>query len=817
MDAWMTDVRYALRGLVRRPGMVTVAVLTLALGVGANAALFTVVNGVLLRPFDLPEAERVMVLLDRSSEGGAPYRTTGGAWSDWRRDNRTFDDMALLGGWTFNLTEPELEPERILAMQVSASYFDVLGVAPALGRAFRPEENQGQHRVVILSDALWRGRYGGDPDMVGQTVMVNQDESWQVVGVMPPAALPMVSGPLAMTPTDREPVAWVPADMTQEWLTGYRSHVFVALGRLQRDVTIDEARDDLARIGVDITGRQPDLYAGIVPDVRSLRDTVLGDVRRDLFVLLGGVGLLLLVACANLTNLLLARAMDRRRELAVRAAVGASGGRLVRLGLLEALFLGIAGGAVGLLAAVGALDALLALLPDDLPRATDIAVDGTVLAFTLGLSVAAGLLTGLVPALRGDRPRLPAALKAGGRGSVGTGGTRAARTLVAAQLALACVLLVGAGLLVRSVQALHTVDLGARTDRTLAVEFLLAQQGGREEVVAFMRDLEERVAALPGVEGAALAYNTPLDADWTETFSVLDRPPPGPGERPGADFRTVSPGYFELMDIAPVAGRTLEGADGPDGAPVVVVNETFARQHFDGEEVLGRRIGMGTARAMWGDEAPAEWEIVGVVPGVRMRGLRRPAPAAMYFSQRQMPTTIFRLLVRTRGEPLSLLPEVRAVVAELDPRLPLSSITTLDELRAQATAQDRFNALFLGAFALVALLVAAAGIYGVLAYAVARRTTEMGVRMALGARPAGVFRLLVREGMGMAAIGIVVGLAGALAGARLLDALLFGVTTSDPAVLVLATGVLAAVVLVAGVVPARRAARTDPAVALRGE
>jgi predicted permease len=459
----------------------------------------------------------------------------------------------------------------------------------------------------------------------------------------------------------------------------------------------------------------------------------------------------------------------------------------------------------------------VALLPDDLPRASGIRVDGVLLLFAAGVSVGAGLLTGLVPALRGARPRLPTALRAGGRGSIGTGGTLAARTLVTAQLALACVLLVGAGLLIRSVQALHAVDLGARTERTLTVEFLLAQQGGRDEVVAFMRNLEQRIEALPGVEAAALAYNTPLDADWTETFSVLDRPPPGPGERPGADFRTVSPGYFEQLGIAPVAGRTLEGRDGPEGAPVVVVNETFARRHFDGEEVLGRRIAMGTARAAWGDEAPAEWEIVGVVRDVRMRGLRRPAPAAFYFSQRQAPTTFFRLLIRTRGEPMSVLPDVRAVVAELDPRLPLSSIATLDELRARATAQDRFNALFLGAFALVALLVAAAGIYGVLAYAVARRTTEMGVRLALGARPAGVFRLLVREGVGMAAIGLVVGLGGALAGARLLGALLFGVTAWDPAVLAAVTGVLAAVVLVAGAVPARRAARTDPAVALRGE
>lgn len=815
MDAWTMDVHYVLRGLARRPGLTAVAVLILALGVGGNAALFTVVNGVLLRPFDLPDAERVMVLQDRSAEGGAPYRTTGGAWSDWRRDNRTFDDVALLGGWTFNLTDAGSEPERILAARVSANYFDVLGVEPALGRTFLPGENDGAHRVLVLSDALWRARYGADRGIVGTSITLNEGESWEVVGVMPPLALPMVWGPLEMTPTGRERVAWAPLDLTQDWILAYRSHVFVALGRLAPGATPADARADMERIGADITRREPDLYANTVPDVRSLHQTVLGDVRRDLFVLLGAVGLLLLVACANLTNLLLARAVERNRELAVRAAVGASAGRLVRLGLLEALVLGLLGGAVGLVAATVGLDALLALLPDDLPRATGIAMNGTVLAYAVALSVAAGLVTGLVPALKGARLRLPEALKAGARGAVGRGGSRTVRGLVVAQLALACTLLVSAGLLVRSVQKLEGVDLGVRTDRTLAVEFLLVREGGRADVSEFMRRLEERVEAIPGVEQASLAYDTPLDANWTESFTLTDRPPPGPGQRPGANYRIVSPGYFEMLGIDLVRGRTLSESDGVAGAPVVVVNETFAERFLAGEEVLGRRIAMGTARGTWGAEAPGEWEIVGVVSDVRMRGPRAPAPGAFYFSQRQAPTTYFRLLARTRGDPLSVLPDVRAAVAELDARLPLSAVTTLDDARARATAQARFNALFLGAFALTALLLAAAGVYGVLAYAVASRITEMGVRMALGAQPRGVFRMLVGESARMAAVGLAAGLAGALLAGRLLAGLLFGVEPLDPVVYTVVGAVLATVVLITGAVPARRAARTDPAVALR--
>lgn len=815
MDGWIMDVRYALRGLVRRPGLGAVAVLTLALGVGANTGLFTVVHGVLLRPFDLPDADALVVIQDRSTRGGGPYRTTGGAWGDWRRGNRTLDDLALLGGWTATFTEAGLEPERVNGTSVSASYFDVLGVRPALGRAFRPEENDGVHRVLLLSDALWRGRYGADPDIVGRTVTLNEGESWEVVGVMPPVGLPGLWGALEVVPTDRERTVWVPIDLANEWAAGYRSHVFLTLGRIRASADLAAVEADLRRIGADITRREPDLYANTVPDVRSLRETILGDVRRDLLVLLGAVGLLLLVACANLANLLLARAVERSRELAVRAAVGASAGRLARLALIEAVLLGFAGGVVGLLAATVSLDALLAMLPDDLPRASGIAVDGPVLLYALGLAVAAGLLTGLVPALRGARPHFEGVLRSGTRAGRGRSGSRAVRGLVAAQLALACTLLVGAGLLIRSVQALRDVDLGVHAENTLAAELLLVQRSDRASVSDFLRRLEERVEALPGVRQASVAYDLPFEANWSESFTVLDRPPPGPGERPGAQFRPVSPGYMEMMGIPLVQGRTLTEDDGLDGAPVVVINQTLADRFFPGEPVLGRRIAMGTVRGNWDADAPGEWEIVGVVADVRMRGPREPAPGAFYFSQRQAPTSYLRLLVRTEGDPMAVLPGVQAAVAELDPRLPLSGVTTLEAARRRRTAQDRFNALFLGAFALTALAVAAAGIYGVLAYAVARRTTEMGVRLALGAKPVGVFRMLLGEGARMAGAGLVLGVLGALVGGRALAGLLFGVRPLDPLVYTAVVLALALVALVAGAVPARRAARTDPAAALR--
>jgi predicted permease len=823
MDGWRMDLGYAVRALRLRPGLTAVAVLTLALGVGGNAAIFSVVNAVLLSPFDLPRADRVAVIQDRSSEGGSPYRTTGGAWRDWRERNRTFQDLALIGGWAMNLTEPGVEPARVDGARVSASYFGVLGVAPALGRTFRPEENQGPARVVILSDALWRGRYGADPDIVGRTIMVGEGEAWEVIGVMPPVALPLPWGDLAMVDGARDRAVWVPLDLTDDWASGYRSHVFVALGRLEDGVALEAAAADLAAVSRGITEREPDLYARTTSHVASLRAAVVGDVRRDLLVLSGAVALLLLVACANLTNLLLARAIDRGRELAVRAAVGARRARLLRLGLLEALLLGLGGGVAGLLFTTLGLDALLGLLPADLPRQAEVGVDGVVVAFTLGISVLAGLLTGVIPAWRGARPGLPASLKAGGRGAAGLRGSATARVLVAAQLTLACTLLVGAGLLVRSVLALQRVDPGVRTERTLSVELLLAIRGGdegfgdRRQVSAFLGRLEERVAAIPRVEAASIAYDTPLESNWTETFTVTDRPAPGPGERPGAHFRPVSPGYFEMMGIRLLRGRTLTAEDGVDGAATVVVNEAFTRRFFAGEEVLGRRLRMGTVRGNWGGDAPVEWEVVGVVEDVRFRGVRAEPPPAFYFSQRQAPTPFLHLLVRTAGDPRAVLPDVRAAVADLDPRLPLSAVTTLAEVRARATARDRFNAVLLTAFALTALLVAAAGVYGVLAYAVARRTGEMGVRLALGAHPRGVFGLLVGEGMRMAAIGLAAGLVGGVLAGRLLSGLLFGVAPWDGVVLGGVSALLAAAAFVSGAVPARRAARTDPAVALRGE
>ncbi|MBW3534241.1 MAG: ABC transporter permease, partial [Gemmatimonadetes bacterium] len=480
LDALVRDARDAWRAMLRRPGPAAVAVLTLALGVGANAAIFSVVNGVLLRPFDYPEAGELVVLQDRSLEGGAPFRTTGGAFLEWRAGNRTLDDVALMGGWTMNLTEPGLEPERVTGSNVSESFFSVLGVEPALGRTFRAEEMRGGARVVILSDALWRGRYGADPDIVGRALTVD-GEAWRVVGVMPPVALPTPLGDVTVDPLDARRV-WVPLDFDSEWVAGYRSHVFVAIGRLRDGVTPEAAASDIEAITGGIRERQPDGYARLTSDVRPLREVVLGDVRRDLWILLGAVALVLLVACANLTNLLLARSVERARERSVRAALGAAWGRLLRLGLLEAGILGIAGGALGLAAAALGMDVLVSLLPEDLPRRGDIHMDGAVLAFTAAASLVAALAAGLVPALRGARPATAPSLGSGARGSAGHRAGRLTRGLVASQLALACALLVGAGLLVRSFQALRATDLGADTAATLDAEILLpnARYGTRE-------------------------------------------------------------------------------------------------------------------------------------------------------------------------------------------------------------------------------------------------------------------------------------------------------------------------------------------------
>lgn len=815
---WDMDLRHAARALARRPGTTAVAVAILGIGVGAAATVYAVVDGVLLSPMDMPGDDRLVLAQDRQASGGdAPFATTGGVYLTWRRESRTLEGVAAMMGWTMNLTEPGLEPFRLRSGLVSANFFDVLGVEPIVGRTFRPEEEQGLHRVMVLSHALWTGRYGADPDVVGSVVDAD-GEAWEIIGVMPPLALPGRGNSAALVDGSRVRTAWVPMNLEESWQSGFRSHLVLALGRLAPGATVEQARDELAVLTDAVRREHPENYTGLTAHVTSLREAIVGDVRGDLLVLLGGVLLVVLAGCINLGNLLLVRSMDRSRERAVRRALGAGRGSLVRLAAAESLLLGLGGAVVAAGVLVLGVQALGAALPADLPRRAAVSLRPGVLVLTPLVALALGLAVGLLPTL-GRSVGDPVGPGSGTRTTRGRREQRTSRVLVAGQVALACTLLVGSGLLLRSVRSLASVDLGVSTDRTLVVDVLLPQgrYGDRRGTADFLRRLEEGVEGLPGALEALVAYDPPTEGTWTEQFTIVGDPEPEPGDTPGSFYRPVSPGWFETMDIPVVAGRTFTEDDDLDGPPVVVVNQAWVREHMPGREPLGARIHMETVRNNWGGDAPVEWEIVGVVGDVRFRGLRAEPGDAVYFSGRQSPTTFTRFLVRTEGDPEALLPGVQAVLGELDPRLPLAGATTLEREVRAATAQDRFNALLILAFAAAALLVASAGLYGVLAYAVARRRTEVGVRMAMGAAPLRVWRMLVLEGLALAGVGLAVGLALALLTGGLLGSVLYGVSPRDPVVLGTVVLVLGGSALLAAAVPATRAASAHPAEALQSD
>lgn len=810
---WEMDVRHALRALLRRPGTAAVGLAILGLGVGAAATVATVVHAVLLSPLDMPEDDRLVVLRDRNVQNGLRFSTTGGAYLTWKFQAESFESVAAMSGATMNLTEPGLTPERVEGARVSANYFEVLGIEPLLGRAFRPEEERGEHRVMVLSHALWTGRYGGDPDVVGTTVDAD-GEAWKIIGVAPPVAVPM-GWRMDLVDGERVRTAWVPMNLEEEWQTSFRSHILVALARLAPGVSVARARTELEGMAPAIAEAHPDDYTNLTAHVVGLREATVGDVRADLWVLLAGIVLVLLAGCINLANLLLVRGMDRRRERAVRRALGAGRGSLLRLAALEGLLLG-AGGAVLAVAVLSlGVSGLEVVLPEGLPRREQVGLGPWATLLTPAVALTLGVGVGTLASLLGTDPGEPGP-GSGRRTTAGRREQRISRGLVVGQVALAFALLGASGLLFKSFHSLAETDPGFEAGNTLVVELLLppGRYPDRASVSEFFRTLERRVEALPGVRQALTAYDPPTEGTWMERFSIVGDPPPAAGEAAGGYFRPVSPGWFEALSIPVVAGRTLDESHELDGPPSVVVNETWVRRHMPDRDPLGARIEMATARNNWGPRAPIEWEVVGVVSDVRFRGLREHPGAAMYFSVRQAPTTFTRLLVQAAGDAEAVLPGLRGVLQDLDPRLPISGATTLAAALESATAQDRFNALLLVIFALAALFVASAGLYGVLAYAVARRRTEVGVRMAMGAAPGRVWRMLVLEGMGLALAGLLGGLALALLAGGALGSVLYGVSPRDPFVLGAVGAVLGASALLAAAVPATRAARAHPAAAL---
>jgi putative ABC transport system permease protein len=805
MDTLAQDVRYSLRRLLRSPGFTLVAILTLALGIGANSAIFSVVNGVLLRPLPFGDAERLVLLYTAYPDDEIRYPLSAPDFMSIHDDSRSFTGVAGIVPARETLTGGE-EPITIEAARVTERFFEVLGVSPLIGRTFAVEENRpGADAVALLSHAHWRLRYGSDPGVIGRTLMLNGIPR-TVVGVLPPEV---------DFPGGREVYYPLAYDETFSSTTaqGRRGEFLRVIGRLAPGVDPATATAELLAITERLRIEFPETNsANITFTGIPLREHLLGNARAPLLILLGAVGLVLLIACVNVANLLLARAAAREGEMAVRSALGAGRGRLVRQLLTESTILGVLGGGAGLALAVVGTQALVAASPEGIPRLETVRVNATVVAFTFMVAVGTGLLFGMIPAAQVARSQLAGSIRKGGRGgTAGSAANRVRASLIVVEMALAVMLLVGAALLIRSFAQITAVDPGFRSDRlvTFRVSLPATAYAGAEEIRNFYPELLERVAGLPGVETVAAGTVVPMSgAGGVFGFDIENREPPPDGFVQDASGVSVTPGFFRTLGVPLFAGRLPDERDVVGAPEVMVVNQAFARRYFPDEEPIGRRISLG------GDE----WiEIVGVVGDVPQGSPADGTRPAMYVPLAQFTQRTFQVVVRTSGEPLALAGAFRREVAALDPQLPVQQITTGEQLVSTAVAQPRFYTALLALFAGVALTLSAIGIYGVMSFLVAQRTREIGVRVALGAAPGRVLSLIIRGALRLALLGIGIGIAGALVGTRILAGLLYGVGTLDPIAFVGAAGVLLGAAALAGYLPARAATRVDPAIALRSE
>ncbi len=814
MEHLLRDLRIAFRALGHRHGFAAVVVVTLALAIGANSAIFSVVRGVLLAPPPYPEPDRLLWLWQTDRVRGTD--TEGFSVPDYldlRAGTRAFGELAALRPVSLGLTG-DGEAERLQAARVSADFFAALGVRPVLGRGFvEADDAEGAEPVTVISEGLWRRRFGGDPGILGRRLRLDQVER-TVVGVMPSEA---------GIPPDPEQL-WIPAAWTEVERGDDRRgvHNQAVLARLAPGVSLERAEQEAAAVMARLEREHPDDNLGRGARLVAFHEQAVGGVRPALAALAAAVGAVLLVACANVANLMLARGAGRRREIALRAALGAGRGRVVQQLLVESLVLAAAGGALGLLLASWSLDALIALGGGGVPRLDEVRLDGWVLGFTAALSLATGLAFGLLPALRASRPDLRATLLDGGRGGGRSAGRqRLRRGLVVAEVALSVMLVIAAGLLIRSFQRVLALDPGLDPEGVVTVQIELPQatypfpEGWPvfdwPRGVGFLRELEERVERLPGVAGAATALNAPLAAGWTTRVTVAGRPAVPEGEQEEAWFRPVGPGYFRLLAIPRVAGREFTAADDGSAPRVAVVDQAFVRRWFPGASPIGESIEIfGVPR-----------EIVGVVGEVRHRGLEAEVQPTMYVPLHQSPMSALSLVVRAEvraeGEPSALLPEVRRAVAAIDPDLPVFGAALLEESISGSLAERRFTLFLLSLFAALALVLAAVGIYGTVALGVAERRHEIGVRLALGGGRGDVLRMVLTEGLGLALAGVALGVAGALAARKALSALVFDIGTADPATYAAVAVALAAVALAASWIPARRATAVDPAVVLQHE
>lgn len=809
----MQDVRYGARMLTKHKAFTAIAVITLALGIGANTAIFSVVNELLLRPLLYRDAERIVMLWEVTPEGRRQNTTSRANFRAWRDQSSSFTQMAAFTDQRFNLTG-DGEPEELSVQMATPEIFKVLGVDPLLGRTFTPDDDgAGKPPVVVLSYALWQRRFGGQPSILEQPITLN-GEKFTIIGVMPASFQFHIKH---RSGTGRPAELWTILPMPIGPGANDRGRFLSVVARLKDGVAVEQAGAELRTIEARLSDEAPQFNKNYSAEVLPLREQFFGSVRRPLWLMLGAVGFVLLIACANVANLLLSLATSREKEIAVRAALGARRGRIVRQLLTESLLLALLGSALGLGFAWLGIKALVAISPRDLISLQSVGLNVSVLLWTLGVSVLTGIIFGLAPALHISRLNLNDSLKEGGKSeSAQAGGSRRLRSaLVVSEIALAVVLLASAGLLIKSFVRLQQVDRGFNTDNILTMVVRLPDAGYSKDpqIVNFFVQAMERIRSLPSVRSAGVINYLPLYGGLGSAtgFKIEGRPEPPPGQGPSTDVRVVDAGYFETMGIPLLRGRNFSNLELREPRRVILINEALARKHFANEDPIGKRLDV----AMF--ENPIWCEVIGVVGNVRYDSLIDESPPAVYFAHPDLAYSFMTLVIRTDGDPASIAPAVQREIRGLDPNQPVSDVRTMDQVMAEWVSRSRFNTLLLGLFAALATLLSAVGIFGVMNYSVALRTRELGLRLAVGAQPRQVLMLVLKQGLLLTVLGVVVGLAASLALTRLLSGLLFGVEAFDLSTFTTISLLLIAVSLLACYLPARRAMRIDPLRALRYE
>ncbi|HEX8651043.1 MAG TPA: ABC transporter permease [Pyrinomonadaceae bacterium] len=806
VETTLQDMRYSARMLRKSPGFTVVVVLTLALGIGINTAIFSVVNGILLRPLPYKDPKGIVTLWQRNTQSGAEREPISPAnFVDYRDRNRVFEQVSALRPYGLDYTGSG-EPETFHAWLVTAGFFDILGAGALHGRTFLLNEYEpGNEQVVVLGYGLWQSRFGADPGIIGQKLILD-GKPHTVIGIMPKEFHYL----------DKRGII-APFILSESESKRRGATYLQVIARLRSGITPEQAQADMSAVAAQLAQEYPQTNREMGATVIPLSEQMLGRVRPALLILLGAVAFVLLIACANVANLMLARTSVRRKEFAVRAALGAARARLIKQLLTESLILALLGCVGGILLAGWSVGAILAISPGNLPRAEQVGIDGRILLFALGLSILTAICFGLAPALKFSNPDLQEAIKEGGR----VEGTRVIRQrmrgfLVIAQFALALILLIGAGLLIRSFARLLQVDPGFKSDKTIALQVhVYDQYPSPQQQVAFFEQALDKITSLPGVEAAGAASAPPFIGEGSieieSDFTIEGEAVTSPEQAPTAYHTVVTSGYFHALSIPLIRGRFFDKFDRADGVPVALINETMARKYFPGENPIGKKI---VVRRL---TEPVAREIVGVVGDVRHTGLDSAPRPEIFLHHQQVPFGSMTFVIRTQNDPQTLIAAVKNEVWAINRNLPFYSVATMDHLVSESLKEKRFSLLLLGSFAAIALVLAGVGIYGVVSFTTSQRTHEIGVRMALGARPGDIARMVIGEGLLFSLMGVAVGLLGALILTRFLKSLLFGVTVTDPMTFAVIPSLLVVVALIASYLPARKATKVDPTIALRYE